>query len=161
MVAVSWSNVAPVVEEIKIDREISVAALEIESIQNKIARDLSDPRYSDGSICVIELDFPEKVRYVGLGVDPDPRNCGNIDGEWLILNSTIVYALENGAKKKIFLKTDDVQFRPGFLNKNGEWVLDSDGSSRNHDMGVVIENPSGKYYFELVFTNRTYTMARF
>ena len=52
----AWNNIAPVVDDTDIDRQLEEAALKISSIQHGYARDVSS-KGTDGSMCTVELSL--------------------------------------------------------------------------------------------------------
>ena len=164
LIAISWNAIVPVKHGYDVEKQLSEASLELLSLQRGKARDISIPFSSEGSICSIELDFPQEVTYVGFGVDPDPDNDGNITNSvWNIEGNTIIYRYDNGVRKRWLIEGEQINFSQGFQSDSGKWFSDDTlDSSYNMDKGVVIEKPvSGTYVFELVRNNGTYSLSHF
>ena len=162
LIAISWNAIVPLKQGYDIEKQLSEASLDLLSLQKGKARDLSSLSSSEGSMCSLELDFPGEVTYLGFGVDPDPDNDGNIaDSAWDIENNTIIYRYDNGVKKRLVIKGEQIHFCQGRLSADGKW-LPENMPYTPYNMGVVIEKPiSGTYVFELVRSNGTFTLSHF
>ena len=157
LVAQAWHTVSPVLEEAQIKSQVEAASLSIRSIQEGYARDSAESRSPEGTICTLKFSFPDSVRYISFGADPDPECNGQLsDSEWTLENNTIIYQYKNGVKKRLFLEGKPVHFIKGEQNSEGIWMP---SESRENALtplslektGVIIEYPvSGEFLFELV-----------
>lgn len=164
LLAISWNAIVPVKQGYDVEKQLSEASLELLSLQRGKTRDLSMPFSSEGSMCSIELDFPQEITYIGFGVDPDPDNDGNVtNSAWSIENNTIIYRYDSSVKKRWIIEAEQINFCQGVRSDAGRWFPDDTfNSSTKMDMGIVIEKPvSGAYVFELVRNNGTYTLSHF
>ncbi|WP_406661017.1 hypothetical protein V7O66_00395 [Methanolobus sp. ZRKC3] len=161
LVTVSWGNVSPFFEKVQTDEQVKDLAVELLSIQNGYARDLRDSTAVQGSTCTVKVTLPESVRFLSMGVDPDPDSDGNLTNSgWIVENSTILVQYNNGEKNRFLIK-ENIQFRKGNLSQNDNWNL---YSSKGYDnIGIVIENPvKGDFIFEFVYDARgKYTISHF
>lgn len=162
LLAISWNAIVPVKQGYDVEKQLSEASLELLSLQSGKARDLSMPFSSEGSMCSIELDFPQEITYVGFGVDPDPDNDGNVtNSAWNIENNTIIYRYDSSVKKRWIIGAEKINFFQGVRSDTGSWFPD-DTFNSSTNMGIVIEKPvSGAYVFELVRNNGTYILSHF
>lgn len=164
LIVISWNAIAPLKQGYGMESQLSAASIELLSLQQGKARDLSLPFSTEGSMCSIDLDFPQEVTYVGLGVDPDPDNDGNVtNSAWNIENNTIIYRYDNSVRKIWIIEGEKINFCQGNLSTSGKWLPDNilDPAS-NMDKGIVIKKPvTGTYVFELVRRNGTYTLSHF
>lgn len=130
---------AKVAAEKQVERECSEMLFQISTmIASGDARDIYDMHYDRGDKRSIELDLPDELIYLGLGVDPDDRVHG-LTGN----GSCIFYKIEGMSKRVIWLD-ESMKFRKG-RNDSGIWVIDKP------EQGFVIRG-GGKYTitFELV-----------
>jgi hypothetical protein len=151
LVTVSWGNISPFFAKAQADEQIKDAAVELLSIQNGYSRNLNDATTVQGSTCIVKLSLPEKVRFLALGVDPDTNCDGNLtNSDWVAENGTILLQYYSGEKTRFLIDDDNIQFRKGIVDQNGNWNIDSlNGYSPR---GVVIEEPvHGDFEFELVY----------
>jgi hypothetical protein len=169
LLAQAWSTASPILQDTEIKTQVESASLSLLSIQGGSARD-SEDRYSpEGSMCTLTFSFPQSVRYISFGVDPDRECNGNLtDSEWVLENNTLIYQYGSGVKKRVLLEGTPIHFIKGIRNSEGIWV--PAGSQKNNEpslvlesTAVVIEYPaSGEFLFEMVTHNGTrYTMAHF
>lgn len=162
LVTVSWGNVSPFFDKVRTNEQVKDTAVELLSIQNGYARNLRDGSAIQGSTCNVELSLPENIRYMALGVDPDPDSDGNLtNSEWIIENSTILIQHRNGEKNRFTINDENIQFRKGIINQDGNW--DMNYSNSYDASGLVIEEPiNGEFIFELVYdSNGKYTLSHF
>jgi hypothetical protein len=151
LVTVSWGNISPFFAKAQADEQIKDAAVELLSIQNGYSRNLNDATTVQGSTCIVKLSLPEKVRFLALGVDPDTNCDGNLtNSDWVAENGTILLQYYSGEKTRFLIDDNNIQFRKGIVDQNGNWNIDSlNGYS---PQGVVIEEPvHGDFEFELVY----------
>jgi hypothetical protein len=94
-------------------------------------------------------------------VDPDPDTDGNLSNSlWLPENNTILVQYDSGHRNRFIIKGENMTFRQGSLNAKRNWVIDP--HSVHDNMGIVIERPvNGDYVFELVLSDRKYTLSHF
>lgn len=161
LIMAAWNNVSPFFTGYDTEKQISGLSVELLSIQNGHARNPEDAGSIEGSMCTVRLSLPENVRFLALGVDPDPDADGNLSNSaWLPENNTILVQYESGHKNRFTISSDEIMFRQGSLNAKGSWVIDTQQIHGN--MGIVIEKPvNGDYVFELVFSDRKYTLSHF
>jgi len=162
LVTVSWGNISPYFDRSSTDEQIKDAAIELLSIQNGYARDLRDSAAIQGSTCTIELSLSENIKYLALGIDPDPDSNGNLtDSTWKMENNTILIQYRNGEKNRFLISGEDIRFRNGIVDHNDKWNLNY--SEKNIVQGIVIEEPvNGEFVFELIQdTNGKYTLSHF
>ncbi|MEZ5335419.1 MAG: hypothetical protein R2741_09365 [Methanolobus sp.] len=161
LTAFAWNSISPVYLGAQDSKQINDAALEIRSIQNGYPRNLLEPSSPEGSTCSIELSMPH-IRYLAFGVDPDPDMNGNLDDTyWVEENNTIICQYGNGARERYYIKGDDIFFRKGMQDTNGNWILDNN-QDINKSNGLVIEGPvEGTFNLELVISDRKYTLSHF
>lgn len=163
LAAVSWNNIAPVMDDADVDRQLEDAALKISSIQHGYAREITS-KGTDGSMCTVKLSLPEHVNYVAFGVDPDPDSDGNLTNlEWSVEENTIICSYSSGVKTRVLISGEPVEFRKGIQDEGGKWIFHEDfypdGSLSE---GVVIEGPiNGDFSFELVFDGGKQTLSHF
>ncbi|NYT20058.1 MAG: hypothetical protein GKC08_07205 [Methanosarcinales archaeon] len=163
LAAVSWNNIAPVMDDADVDRQMEDAALKISSIQHGYAREISS-KGTDGSMCTVELSLPEHVRYVSFGVDPDPDRDGNLSNtEWSVEENTILCSYASGVKTRVLIIGEPVKFRKGVLDEGGKWVFSDDVyADGSLNEGVLIEGPINEdFTFELVFDEGKYSLSHF
>ncbi|AKB85714.1 hypothetical protein MCMEM_1661 [Methanococcoides methylutens MM1] len=163
LASAAWNNIAPVVDDTDIDRQLEEAALKISSIQHGYAREIFS-KGTDGSMCTVELSLPEHVSYVSFGVDPDPDGDGNISNtEWSVEDNTILCGYASGFKTRALISGESVDFRKGARDEDGVWIFHEGAyPNSNTSEGVVIEGPiSGKFTFELVFDEGKKTLSHF
>ena len=161
LMAFAWNNISPVYSGAEDRKQINDAALEIRSIQNGYPRSLLEPSSPEGSTCSIELSMPH-ISYLAFGVDPDPDMNGNLDDTyWTEENNTIICQYDNGARERYYIEGNNIFFRKGRLDANGNWVRDND-PDLNKSKGLVIEGPvEGNFNLELVLSDRKYTLSHF
>ncbi|WP_340820673.1 hypothetical protein [Methanolobus sp. WCC4] len=162
LMAFSWNSLSPVHSGAKDSKQIDDVRVELMSIQNGYARDISDLTGPDGSTCTVELSLPQ-VSYLAFGVDPDPDMNGNLtDSYWIQENNTIICQYGNGAKDRYHIDGDTIFFRKGtFDNNTGKWIPDSD-QDNNRNIGLVLEGPvKGNFDFELIMEDKKYTLSNF
>lgn len=136
-------NSMKVANEKRVEREcnelISMLLIMIESS----ARDINDQQDIHGTIRVKEFDLPDKLLYIGFGVDPDPDNDGILESGLTNNGSCIFYKVEGMSKKVIWLDSK-IKFREG-ENKNGKWEI------KMPEQGFIIKKGGKiKISFELV-----------
>jgi hypothetical protein len=151
LVMVSWGNISPFFAKAQADEQIKDAAIELLSIQNGYARNLNDATTVQGSTCIVKLSLPENVRFLALGVDPDTNCDGNLtNSDWVAENGTILLQYYSGEKTRFLIDDDNIQFRKGIVDQNGNWNIDS--FNEYSPQGIVIEEPvNGDFEFELVY----------
>ena len=158
--ASSWGNVSPFLEKARTDEQVKDLSVELLSIQNGYARNLGDITAVQGSSCIARLSLPENVKFLALGIDPDPDSDGNLtNSAWNVENGSILIQYNSGEKNR-FLIDDGIRFRTGTYD-NGIWVPDDSHDPEN--AGILIENPvDGDFTFELVYDESgKYTLSRF
>lgn len=161
LAAASWSSISPYFTGYHAEEQISDLSVELFSIQNGYARDLQDAGSIEGSMCTARLSLPENVRFLALGVDPDPDADGNLNNSaWLPENNTILIQYNNGVRNRFLISSEEIMFRQGSLSTKGTWGLDP--YSVQDNMGIVIVSPiNGDYTFELVLADEKYTLSHF
>ncbi|MDI3540450.1 MAG: hypothetical protein PWQ52_1574 [Methanolobus sp.] len=161
LTAASWNSISPFFTGYNTEDQINDLSVELLSIQNGHARNLLIPGSIEGSMCTVRLSLPENVRFLALGVDPDPDTDGNLSNSlWLPENNTILVQYDSGHRNRFIIKGENMTFRQGSLNAKGNWVIDP--HSVHDNLGIVIERPvNGDYVFELVLSDRKYTLSRF
>ena len=160
LVAVSWNSVSSFFAGHHAEEQINDLSVELLSIQKGYARDLESTGSPEGSMCTVTLALPENVRFLALGVDPDPDKDGNLSNSgWLPENNTLLIQYDNGLRKRFALKGGEIRFRKGTITE-GTWIPDPNYVQDN--MGVVIESPvTGDYTFELVRSGEKYILSQF
>ncbi len=160
LVAVSWNSVSSFFAGYHVEEQISDLSVEFLSIQKGYARDLENTGSLEGSMCTVTLALPENVRFLALGVDPDPDTDGNLSNSgWLPENNTLLIQYDNGLRNRFTIKGEEIRFMKGTVTE-GTWGLDPHSVQDN--MGVVIESPvNGEYTFELVLSGEKYTLSHF
>lgn len=106
------------------------------------SRDVLNPQAATGDRRYIELELPQKLIYMGFGVDPDSDNDGLIDTGLTSDGECIVYKLE-GQSKQVIWDVGNIAFREG-KETEGRWVLNEP------HQGYIIEG-GGEY--KLAFEN--------
>ncbi|MDW7731767.1 MAG: hypothetical protein SCH66_04975 [Methanolobus sp.] len=161
LAAVSWNNTSPYLAGSQVEKDVNDLSVELLSIQNGYPRNLADVESTEGSMCIAKLTLPDNVRYMSLGVDPDPDIDGNVSNSmWNTENNTIIVQYYNGMKKRFLIGGGNIDFRTGTVDGNGNWNLDTANISENK--GIVIEDPvAGEFIFELVFYDKKYTLSHF
>ncbi len=160
LVAVSWNSVSSFFAGYHAEEQINDLSVELLSIQKGYARDLESTGSPEGSMCTVTLALPENVRFLALGVDPDPDKDGNLSNSgWLPENNTLLIQYDNGLRKRFAIKGEEIRFRKGTITE-GIWSPDPNPVQDN--MGIVIESPIAGYYtFELVRSGEKYTLSHF
>ncbi len=161
LVAVSWNSMSPFFKGHQTEEQLNDLSVEILSIQRGYARNLEKGGSTAGSMCTVRLSLPDNVRYLALGVDPDPNVDGNLSNTaWVTENNTMLIQYNNGVRNRFIIEGEHIGFRQGSLTANGIWELDPYSTQNN--MGIIIENPvNGDYIFELVFAGEKYTLSHF
>jgi len=108
------------------------------------ARDVLNPQDSQGDSRNIELNLPDKLIYLGLGIDPDPDNDGVLESGFVTANGSCIFYKTEGMSKGVIWLDDSIEFREG-IEENGRWVIN------DPEQGFVIKG-GGEYSitFELV-----------
>lgn len=169
LISLAWENASPVLDDAEIEAQVEDAALSIRSIQKGHSRPLGDRYGPEGSMCILTISLPDKVRYLSFGVDPDPDCSGNLsDSEWEFGNNTLIYQYKNGVKQRVLLGGETVHFLKGGPTEDGNWFPvasqeNNETFSILKEKGIVIEYPvSGEFVFELVSEDGVrYTMSHF
>ncbi|WP_292465469.1 hypothetical protein [Methanolobus sp.] len=161
LVAVSWSNISPFFRGYQAEEQLNDLSVELLSIQKGYTRNLEEVGSTTGSMCTVRLSLPDNVRYLALGVDPDPDIDGNLSNTaWNTENNTMLIQYNNGVRNRFIIEGEHIGFRQGSLTAKGSWELDP--YSIQDNMGIIIENPvNGEYIFELVFAGEKYTLSHF
>ena len=161
LVAVSWNNMSPFFRGYQTEEQLNDLSVELLSIQRGYARNLEEAGSTTGSMCMVRLSLPDNVRYLALGVDPDPDVDGNLSNTaWHTENNTMLIQYNNGVRNRFIIEGEHIRFRQGSLTEKNTWGIDP--YSVQDNMGIVIENPvNGDYIFELVFSGEKYTLSHF
>lgn len=91
-------------------------------------RDLDDGTSPCGTMRVLTLTFPDSLVYLSFGGDPDPSDTGSLTSGLLEDGAVIVYKIEGGSKKVIWVALETYKFRQGRLLQN-QWIIQDKSSS--------------------------------
>ncbi|MCQ6962137.1 hypothetical protein PV02_03065 [Methanolobus chelungpuianus] len=111
--------------------QINGLSVELLSIENGHAENLLVSGSIEGSMCIVRLLLPEKVRFLAMGVDPDPDADGNLSNSlWLPENNTIPVRYDSGHRNPFIISGENIMFRQGRLHAKASGVI---GTYSVHD----------------------------
>ena len=140
---IGLQNAMKVAAEKQVERECNELISMLSTMVKGDARDINNPQDMQGSTRTKEFDLPDKLVYIGFGVDPDPDNDGKLSSKLVGNGSCIFYKVEGMSKKVIWLD-NDIKFREG-KNESGKWKI------KYPEQGFVIKDGGKiKLSFELV-----------
>lgn len=91
-------------------------------------RDVDDRSSPEGTKRIHTFSLPGSLVYLSFGGDPDPADNGSRTLGLLEDGAVIVYRVEGGSKKILWLPIETSKFRQGRY-VNDQWVIDGQGRS--------------------------------
>jgi len=117
LVAVSWNNISPFFKGHQTEEQLNDLSVELLSIQRGYARNLEKAGSTTGSMCMVRLSLPDNVRYLALGVDPDPDIDGNLSNTaWHTENNTMLIQYNNGVRNRFIIEGQRLPTEVGSLH---------------------------------------------
>ncbi|MEA2054040.1 MAG: hypothetical protein U9O96_02820 [Candidatus Thermoplasmatota archaeon] len=145
---IGLQNAMKISAEKQVERECDKLIISISTmVASGDARDVNNPQDTISHTRGITFNFPNKLVYFGLGIDPDPHNNGNLESGLTDNGSCIFYKIKGMSKKVIWLD-DNIKFREG-MEEGGRWVINGP------EQGFVIKG-GGKYKLTLELVEDVY-----
>lgn len=94
-------------------------------VVNGAFRDLNDPSAPDGAKRIHTFVLPDSLVYLAFGCDPEAVDAGEFASLLIQKEAVIIYKIDGGSKKVIWLPDEIFQFRGGILVHN-RWVINED-----------------------------------
>lgn len=91
-------------------------------------RDVADLSSPEGTKRIHTFRLPDSLVYLSFGGDPDPANSGSWTSQLLEDGAVIVYKVQGGSKKILWLPIETYKFREGRY-EHTSWVIEGQGNS--------------------------------
>jgi hypothetical protein len=129
MVVIASSNLRVLLAEQQVEKECrSLESSLCTMLSSGAARDIDETGAAEGTKRIQTFSLPDSLVYLCFGGDPDFSGTGVFQPDLIEDGTVIVYKVEGGSNKVMWLPKETCKFREGTIVDN-KWVIAGTGQS--------------------------------